>query len=147
MGSNVMTVATTTPLTDVARLLSEHQVTGMPVTDEVGHIVGVLSMRDIIERYADGDADHRVRSFYELVSDEGPGVDREALELPYDSQDLAGDVMTAQVHTVHKDAPLPEVAQQMVELGVHRLLVEDGGKHVGLISTTDVLRAVAGMGG
>ena len=113
MRTEVKTVATTTPLADVARLLAEHQVSGMPVTDEAGHIVGVLSMRDILEQYADEGVGRGFRSFYD-ASSEAEDTRVDGFEVPYDCQERAGDVMTAQVHAVDKDALLPEVARHMV---------------------------------
>jgi hypothetical protein len=59
---------------------------------------------------------------------------------------LVRDIMTARVYTVAADATVAQVASTMVEGHVHRLLVADGDRLVGIVSTIDLLRAIAGAG-
>ena len=143
MRTDVVTISASAPLSEVERILSENRISGAPVTDEAGHIIGVLSMRDLIERYAqDPDArPRRGRGFYELSGDDLE-EDFETFELPAEAEETAADVMTAQVHTVRREASLVEVAERMVALQVHRILVTDQGRHIGLVSTFDVLRGL-----
>jgi CBS domain-containing protein len=145
MQRNVVTVAADTPLADVERLLAEHRIGGVPVTDERGHIVGVLSLRDIIDRYTqDPDArPQRGKGFYGTDADEPDDRDYEGYELPEQSEDVASDVMTAEALTVDVDATLRAVARKMVEHQVHRLVVEDQRRTVGIVTTMDLLRAAA----
>ena len=145
MHTEVLTVSESTSLSDVQRLLCDYQISGAPVTDEAGHIIGVVSMRDLIDRYAD-DApprDRGVHDFYDMVRP-GDGSDDDVV-VPEDSEDTAADIMTAQVHSVALEAPLVEIARKMSELRVHRLLVEQGGKHVELVTSFDVLEALGAM--
>ena len=60
MRSDVITVPYSTPLSEVERVLSDNRISGAPVTDEAGHIVGIISVKDLIERYAE-DPDARPR--------------------------------------------------------------------------------------
>ncbi len=145
MQTQVLTVSTTTPLPDVERLLNEHRISGVPVTDKAGHIAGVLSMRDLVERYAEDPSLHRPPSgsFYDVTAEEEM-EEIESFEVPEEAEETAGDVMTGQVHDVPISASLSDVAKKMTELRLHRILVQDDGKHVGLISTFDVLRVLAG---
>lgn len=146
MQTSVLTVSESTPLVEVERLLSEHRIGGAPVTDEAGHIVGVVSMRDLLERYSEN-PEMRPRwsyGLYDVPGGDADGDDYVRLEIPDSSEETARDVMTAQVHSVAKTAGLPEVARRMVELKVHRILVEEDRRHVGLITTFDVLRALGG---
>lgn len=145
MQTQVLTVSVDTPLSEVERLLSEHRISGLPVTDEAGHLVGVVSIRDLIEHYTeDPDArPRRGRGFYQLDTEELADEDIEAFEVPEEAEETAGDIMTAEVYAVPADAKLPEVARRMVELRIHRILVRENGKHVGLISTFDLLGALA----
>jgi CBS-domain-containing membrane protein len=145
MQRNVVTVAVDTPLSDIERLLVEHRIGGMPVTDERGHIVGVLSLRDIIDHYTQ-DPDTRPRrgkGFYRIDTDELDDSDYETFDLPEESEDVASDVMTSEALTINVDAPLRDVARMMVEHQVHRLVVEDQRRTVGIVSTMDLLRAAA----
>lgn len=66
--------------------------------------------------------------------------------VPRDTDDTAAAVMTAQVHAVGADATVTQLAAIMVEQGIHRVLVRRNGKYVGLVSSTDVLRAIARFG-
>ena len=145
MRTTVLTVSTTTALSVVERVLSEHRISGVPVTDEAGHIVGVISMRDLIEHYSE---DPEARSshsvgFYNMSSDEFLEGKVESLEIPEESEETAGEVMTAEVFAVNADADLREVCQKLVQLNIHRVLVEDQGRTVGLISTMDIVKALA----
>lgn len=144
MKTTVLTVSTSTSLSEVERLLSEQRISGVPVTEEAGHIVGVISMRDLIEHYSEDPSTRPgSTSFYTMSSEELLEEEIESLELPEESQGTAGEVMTAAVYTVGADAGLREIARKMVEMNIHRILVEDDGKTVGLISTMDILRALA----
>ena len=143
MQSDVVTVAADTPMPEVERMLAENRITGMPVTDKAGHIVGVLSVRDLIDRYAE-DPDVRPRSagFYGFDAGELEGEEL-AFDVPAESTETAGSLMTKEVLTVPVDAPLREVARAMVRHGVHRLLVTEAGKTAGIVSTMDLLAAAA----
>ena len=147
MRKQIVTVPVTAPLSEVERILSDARVSGAPVVDRRGTIVGVVSMRDLIERYTE-DPDSRPRrgrgSFY-VSTEELGDEDLEAFETPQESEETAADIMTASVNSIDADAPLPVVARHMVELQIHRILVTEGRKTIGLISTMDVLRGIAGI--
>lgn len=145
MRTDVLTVSESTPLSEVERLLGETRVGGLPVTNETGHITGVVSLRDLVDRYTQ-DPDSRPRrghGFYHLSAEELEEEDFDAFEVPEESEETAGDIMTAQVYNVDRTAPLKAVAAKMVELNVHRLLVTENKHNVGIISTMDVLKALA----
>ena len=144
MQTELFTVSVSTPLADVERLLGEKGVGGVPVTNETGHLVGVVSMRDLVEHYAEGP----VRSA-RLV----PGFYHDTLEAGDEDMatfggfagdgETASDIMTGEVYAVEADTGLYEVAREMVRLKIHRILVKDSNKHVGLISAFDLLEAFA----
>lgn len=145
MQPQVVTVATTTPLSEVEQVLSDHRISGVPVTDEAGHIVGVLSVRDLIERYAQ-DPDARPRrggGFFAMSNNELDDDDIEAFELPPEAEETAGELMTAEVFAVPATAGMAEVARAMVTHSIHRILVHRNGTTVGIVSTSDILRALA----
>ncbi|MGE3173903.1 MAG: CBS domain-containing protein [Planctomycetota bacterium] len=141
MHTELVTVATNTPLSEVERTLAEHRISGVPVTDVQGHLKGVVSLRDIVEFRAqeDGAPVHRrVEASAEGDDDPEPAtyLTREEPEA------TAADLMTGTVFAVDADAPLREVAREMVRRRIHRVLVQDGGHHIGLISAFDVLAKV-----
>jgi CBS domain-containing protein len=141
MRRQVVTVPYSAPLSEVERILTDHRISGAPVTDEKGHVVGVISMKDLIERYAeDPDArPRRGRGYYHLSSEEMDEEDYDAFEVPEESEDVAGDVMTAEVYSVGPGADLKEIAATMRRHGVHRVLVQERNRTVGLISTMEIL--------
>lgn len=147
MQTNLLTVATSTPLSEVEQLLAEHNISGAPVTDETGHIVGVVSMRDLFDRYTQdpGARPRRGPGFYHLATHDLADDDFDSFEVPPEAEETAQDVMTAQVFAVPTKMPIVDVARRMLELKIHRILVTNEKKrHVGLITTHDMLRAFAG---
>jgi CBS domain-containing protein len=148
MQRDVVTVSTSMALSEVEQILSENRITGVPVTDEAGHIVGVLSARDLMERRAqDPEAAQQERGlgYFSMPTNELEEEDLEAFVTPAGSgsESTAGELMTAQVFTVAADAGLRKVAAEMVKHGIHRLLVQQQKRTVGIVTTTDLLRIMA----
>lgn len=141
MQTELLTVGASTPLDEVERLLGEYRIGGVPVTDETGHLVGVVSMRDLVEHYAEEPGSHAL----------GPGFYHDALERGEEEMttfggssgdgETASGIMTGEVYAVEANTSLREVAKEMLRLRIHRILVKEKGKHVGLISAFDLLEA------
>jgi CBS domain-containing protein len=144
MSTDVLTVSTSTPLSEVERALAEAHVSGVPVTDSTGRIVGVLSLHDIADRHANEPEERPTRtSFYGVDSEQDEDGEPDAYEVSTDAGGTAGEAMSAQVFSVPATATLREVAHEMLRREVHRLVVQDHGKVAGIVSTTDLLRAMA----
>jgi CBS domain-containing protein len=145
MRTDVVTVDYAAPLSDVERTLSEHRISGAPVTDEAGHIIGIVSLKDLIERYAEEPESHprRGAGFFHLSSEEMLEDDFESFEIPAESEETAQDVMTAQIYSVEATAGLQEIATIMTRHNVHRVLVQEDGKYVGLITTMEILDSLS----
>ena len=94
----------------------------MPVIDSHRRILGVLSVSDVLAAEA------------EANDDESRAVLTER---------MASDLMTPKAVTIEPEAPAREAARLMLYADVHRLFVVDQGRLVGVISTTDIVRAVA----
>jgi len=145
MLTDVVTCSYAAPLSEVERLLVENRISGMPVVDEAGHVVGVVSVKDLIERYAE-DPDSRPRrghGYYHLSLEDMDDEDFEAFTLPDEGEETAESLMTAEIFSVDAEASVQQVAATMSENRVHRVLVQDGNKFVGIITTLEVLDAVA----
>jgi CBS domain-containing protein len=145
MREDVITIDHTAPLSEVERILVENRIGGAPVTDEAGAIIGVVSLRDLIERYTeDTDArPRRGRGWFEMESEDFDEEAVESFDIPEEAEETARDVMSAEVYSVPAAAAVQEVARTMSEHRIHRVLVESNGVHVGLVTTMDVLTAVA----
>jgi CBS domain-containing protein len=143
MQRHLVTVQADDSLHEVERVLDDAGVTGVPVLDDDGHMLGVLSVRDLVRRYAeDRDlpeaADYR--DFDETSDETGPAAFHPAAP----AEPCAADIMTTEITSVGPTAGLREVAAKMIAAEVHRLFVVDHGRVLGIISSTDILRALAG---
>ncbi len=69
--------------------------------------------------------------------------DFEAFSVPEESEETASDLMTSEIYSVAPDAGLKEIAKTMMEHKVHRVLVQEDGRYVGLISTMEILSALS----
>lgn len=142
MQSDVITIDAEASLLDAHRLFIEAEITGAPVVDDAGAVVGVISSADLL-RAVEEERDTAVvdrNYFRDLTEFSGPDWGS-SLE---DFQDrLAGrrvaEVMTPEAVSVDADASVAEVARTLRSQRVHRVLVEDDRKLVGLISAFDLV--------
>jgi CBS domain-containing protein len=123
MHQNVITVNLDTSINDAVVTLTDAHISALPVVDGGGRMVGVVSSSDILTSEAEAN----------------DAVEREALF----EQMMVRDIMTRRPLTVAPDTEVREAAQQMLYADVHRLFVTAGDEVVGVISTTDIVRAVA----
>lgn len=145
MVRRVVTVPADATLTEVERVLADNRISGVPVVDDEGCVLGVLSVRDLIEHHAEeGRQRRRGPSFYQIDAADFDEDELDAYDLPEDPAATAEQVMTPQVLSVSPDTPLRAVAALMVRQAVHRLLVQDDERMVGIVSAMDLLRAMAG---
>lgn len=149
MSSPVKSVELGDSLEQVVHMLADEGVTGALVTDRKGRPVGVVSHADVVAFIAGLERNLALGSFYfgseprgDLAS-EGPPVNLSSADEDAFKDARVDQVMTPEVITTPADAPLTSVARTMVEKRVHRLLVERDGVIVGIVSTLDVLGAVA----
>ena len=100
----------------------------------------------MVERYAQ-DPDARPRREPESRPPVGEPLDADldAFERPPDAEETAADVMTSEVYSVPIDARVPRIAKTMGRHGVHRVLVRDGRRLVGLVGSLELLEVLAEM--
>jgi len=115
MQTNLKTISADSTLADAITDLAEAQVSALPVVDRFGRAVGVLSTREVLKAES-GDVVHEAK----------------VLEL-----------MAPWPTTIDPDLDVRQAAQEMLYLNVQRLFVEFDGALVGVISQTDIVRAVA----
>ncbi len=138
MSTKVVTVSPSTSVRDIAGLMVEKHVSGLPVLNDNGTLVGMVSEGDLLRRPEIGTQKHRRRwvSFFS-------GVDSQAREFTNTHALRAGDVMTEQVIHVSEQTPLGDVVGLMEKHNIKRLPVLSDGKLVGIVSRADLLRALA----
>jgi CBS domain-containing protein len=133
-------VTPATRIREVAHLLEAHQISGMPVINTEGRVVGVVSKTDLIRRCTEGTDEIPPAYLFELLSG---SQDEEAMPEPLI---CVGDFMTDSPVMVMPDAPAETVGRLMHERRIHRVIVADeAGCPVGLITTLDLLAALAGL--
>jgi CBS domain-containing protein len=137
MKSPVISVAPETPLKEVARLLIEHRISGLPVVDGDGHVVGVVSEEDFLARSAGLEpVRHRALSWAWMG-----GPDQRAIDKLHAT--TAGEAMTSPAITIAADRPVSEAAGRMSTSDVNRLPVVEDGRLVGIVTRADIVRAYA----
>lgn len=133
MTADPWTVGADTPLKQVAETLVAQQVSGLPVVDQHGRVLGVISEGDIVAKEALM-SEGRRRLLVRLL-------DADPLrELKLDAR-TAGGAMTAPAVTIGPRRPVSEAARLMLDEGVNRLPVVGDGRLVGILTRSDLVRA------
>ena len=140
MNPEVLTVREELTVRELADFLLDNEISGAPVVDGEGRLVGVVSLVDLVEAASEeeGAAAGRSPSAFQTHDNEGE-LSAEDLEELDDSDLQVGDIMTAEIHSVAEDATVSQVAMAMLKDHLHRLLVIREGRVVGIISTSDLL--------
>ena len=136
MTRDVVAVPPAMPLKDVAALMIDKGISGVPVVDDAGAVLGVVSEADFVikERGVEG-VRHR---FLAGILGESR---RTRAELAKIEATTAGEAMTSPALTVESGATLQWVAGQMANRGINRLPVVEAGVLVGIVTRADVVRA------
>ena len=135
MSTDVVTTTRAAPLKDVARTLVEHKISGMPVCDDAGAVVGVVSEGDILFKES-GRVEAR-HGFLGWLLD-SPSES----ELEKTRARTAGEAMTSPPITAVPFESAAAAARRMTEAGVNRLpVVSMDGRLVGILTRADLIRA------
>ena len=142
MNTEVITVPEDMPLSEFAAMAIENEISGAPVVNSDDEIVGVVTLRDLAASRAEGVdiSMERPSSFY-IDGWEDQLDPLEVSRMRYFNHDqVVKDVMTPTVFSVDLDTPVSAMARAMVAGRVHRLLVMDGNRLAGIVTTLDILR-------
>ena len=144
MNPDIMTVADDMTTDDLARYLTEREISGAPVVDSQGHLIGVVSMTDIGRTVAESSDVESSRSS-DFYRDIAADLTLEDLGQRYVEERAVTvrDVMTPVIHQVPVTATVAEAARIMVNQHIHRLVVTQGKEPVGIITSLDLLKMVA----
>ncbi len=131
MTRDVVSAAPDMTIRDAMELLSRRHVSGAPVVDG-GKVVGVFSSTDLLAHLAD-------------LNDTTPSLTfRRRRSRTTTLEDVTVDeVMTRKVQSLSPELPMEEAARVMVDRQIHRVLVMDGDTLLGIVSTSDLAKAVA----
>jgi CBS domain-containing protein len=123
MQTTVRTVTSDTPISEVVISLADAQVSGLPVVDARGRVIGAVSSTDVIAAQAETQSAQERQILLEQTS--------------------VRELMTPKPLMIEATAELQEAARHMLYAEVRRLFVEENGILVGVITHTDIVRAVA----
>jgi len=132
MTPQVVTIGPATPFKEIVARLANHRVSAVPVVDDDGLVLGVVSEADLLlkEEFPDPDAD--IPLFW---------TKRRRLERDRAAATTARDLMSVAVVSIAPDATVAEAARRMHTAGVKRLpVLDEGGRLVGILSRADLLK-------
>ena len=138
MTTNVVTVTPSTRIQDIAKLLLERKISGVPVVDPDDRVLGIVSEGDLMQRIENETERHRSWWLGFVASRE-----QRAEEYVKSHGTRAGDVMTTDVVTVGEDVAIGEIARILEERRIKRVPVVRDGKLVGIISRANLLHGLA----
>jgi CBS domain-containing protein len=122
MQTDLSTVPPDAPVAEVVQAMADGHVSGLPVVDSDGRVLGVVSATDVLQAAAEHDDRKGRTTLFEHTT--------------------ARDIMTSGAITIDPDADVREAAQRMLYGEVRRLFVEDKGRLLGVVSQTDIAHAM-----
>jgi CBS domain-containing protein len=137
MTTEVCTFAPETSVLEAAQLLVGRRISGAPVVDGAGRVIGIVSEGDLIRR-AELGTEKEWSGWREFLT----AKRTLAHEFIRSHGTRVGDIMTAPVWTVHEDAPLAELAELFEKKNIRRAPVVREGKLAGIVSRADMVRAL-----
>lgn len=140
MTSTVISVQPDTTILQAARQMLQHHVSGLPVIDHGGELVGILSEGDFLRRRETGTERRRSRWLEFLM---GPG--RLAVEYSHSHGNKVTEVMTTDVHTVTEDTNLEDVVELMERRRIKRVPVMRAKKVVGMVTRSNLMHAMVSL--
>jgi CBS domain-containing protein len=139
MTQPVAYVMAETPVKSVAALMLERAISAVPVLDETGRLIGIVSEGDLIRRRAEGGR----RSWWLDLFGDDPAQSNEILAYLQRHSLRAKDVMTRDPVTVTEETPIVRIAELLDEHRIKRVPVMRAGRMVGIVSRANLLRSLA----
>ncbi|HMK35003.1 MAG TPA: CBS domain-containing protein [Desulfomonilaceae bacterium] len=134
MTRQVVSVGEATPLQEVARLMADRKISGVPVVDDAGKVLGIISEKDFLAVMGPGSADTFMCVVAQCLLGKG------CLAAPYRAKN-ARDIMTSPAVTVTEGTPIMDVASLFSEKKINRApVVDKKGVMIGIVSRADALR-------
>jgi CBS domain-containing protein len=140
MTQHVVTIGADAPIAEAVDAMLRHHVSGLPVVDTDGDLIGIISEGDFIRRAEIGTQRKRGRWLSFLV-----GTDRVAADFVRSHGRKVGEIMTPDPLTISEDTALDEIVETMETNNVKRLPVVRGNRLVGIVTRSDFLATVADL--
>lgn len=140
MTRDVVSVQNDTSVSDLARLLTENNISGAPVLDADGQVIGIVTESDLI----DGSKKLHIPTVLTILDSflylESPAKMEE--EMKKIAATKVVDIRSSRITTIAPDMPLDEIATIMAEKNIHTLPVVDNDKLVGVIGKKDIIKTL-----
>lgn len=140
MTRNVVTIAPDASIHDAAKLMIDHHVSGLPVVNADGKLIGIVTERDFLRRQEIGTEVKRPR-WLEFLR--GPG--RQAVDFVREAGRKVHEIMTPDVLSVVPDAELADIVEIMERHRIKRVPVVEGDRLVGIVSRHNFVVAIANV--
>ena len=140
MTRDVISIDPDSTVLQAARLMLQHRISGLPVIDNAGDLVGVLSEGDFLRRRETGTERKRSRWLEFLM---GPGTIASEYTRSHGSK--VGEVMTTEVQTVDENAGLEDIIELMERHRIKRVPVMCGTQVVGIVTRSNLMHAMVSM--
>jgi CBS domain-containing protein len=136
----VISVSPESSIADAANIMLQKHVSGLPVLDATGKLVGIISEGDFIRRSEIGTERKRGR-FLKFILGSG----KAATDFVHEHGGKVGEIMTSEPLTITEDTDLEQIVRLMERNSVKRLPVTRGDQVVGIVSRANLLQAVASL--
>ena len=134
MTTDLVTINENISIRDSIKIFSNNNLSGLPVLDQDGYLTGVVSSTDIIQH----ESSH---AFYAMPYKKD--IELELLEDSKFFDQPVSSIMTEDLFTIEPDSTIAEMARIMYEKRIHRLLVTEYDKLIGIVTTFDALKLLA----
>lgn len=132
MTSNVITVRPDTTLKELAKILKEHRIKGVPVVTKDGILVGIITITDLLKILKD-------INYWDYIEKVKPGLGVREAFIREKEEATVGKKMTKQISTVSEDDSVDHVVDLMCKHNIHTIPVVKDNKLIGVIGATDIV--------
>jgi len=139
MTKDVITIRPEATVEELARLLIEHRISGVPVVDDTGGLIGIVTENDLIAQNKRLHIPTIIRLFDAYIMLGSGRMEEEIRKMAAVTVD---DICTKDVVTVNEDTTLEDIATIMSEKGIHLLPVVKDSRVIGIIGKADVVGAM-----
>jgi CBS domain-containing protein len=135
-----ISVTPDTTILEAANIMLHRHISGLPVVDTAGALVGIISEGDFIRR-SEINTGRKRSKFMKFIL----GAGREAADFVHEHAKKVGEIMTPEPLTISEDTDLEQIVELMEKNNVKRLPVTRGNKLVGIVTRSNLLQAVASL--
>lgn len=140
MKTDVITVKEEATIQEIAQILTDNKISGVPVVGDEGNLVGMVTEGDLLHK----ETNPRIPKFFGIIGGiiYFGGVDQYKEDFIKLAALKASEIMTTKVITVSRDTEIGAAASLMIEHNIKRLPVTEDGKIMGIVSRADIIKTL-----